>query len=60
MTDTRAQRRLAAILAADVVNYSALMGQDETGTRNRFNAVLTDVVRPGLGRSFWSSFQGDG
>ena len=25
-------RRLAAILAADVVGYSRLMGQDETGT----------------------------
>jgi adenylate cyclase len=26
------QRRLAAILAADVVGYSGLMGQDEVGT----------------------------
>ena len=26
------QRRLAAILAADVVGYSCLMGEDETGT----------------------------
>ena len=27
-----AARRLAAILAADVVGYSRLMGEDETGT----------------------------
>ena len=27
-----AARRLTAILAADVVGYSRLMGQDETGT----------------------------
>ena len=26
------QRRLAAVLAADVVGYSRLMGQDEAGT----------------------------
>ena len=29
---SRAERRLAAILAADVVRYSRLMGRDETGT----------------------------
>jgi adenylate cyclase len=31
MSKGRTQRRLAAILAADVVGYSRLMGQDETG-----------------------------
>ena len=30
-----AARRLAAILAADVVGYSRLMGEDETGTFSR-------------------------
>jgi hypothetical protein len=29
----REQRKLAAILAADVVGYSRLMGRDESGTR---------------------------
>ncbi len=29
------KRRLAAILAADVVGYSRLMGEDETGTLDR-------------------------
>jgi class 3 adenylate cyclase len=40
-----AARRLAAILAADVVGYSRLMGEDETGTAK---AVLEhrDAARP--------------
>ena len=32
MAEERVQRRLAAILAADVVGYSRLMGEDQTGT----------------------------
>jgi class 3 adenylate cyclase len=32
MTSSGIQRRLAAILAADVVGYSKLMGEDEAGT----------------------------
>ena len=32
MPEERAQRRLAAILAADVVGYSRLMGVSEVGT----------------------------
>ena len=37
MAEERVQRRLAAILAADVVGYSRLMGVDEAGTRAQFN-----------------------
>jgi adenylate cyclase len=32
MTEERSKRRLAAILAADVLGFSRLMEQDETGT----------------------------
>jgi len=32
---TREQRKLATILAADVVGYSRLMGRDESGTLAR-------------------------
>ena len=32
MADMRINRKLAAILAADVVGYSRLMGADEAGT----------------------------
>ena len=34
----RVDRRLAAILAADVAGYSRLMGADETGTHAAFKA----------------------
>jgi TolB-like protein/class 3 adenylate cyclase/Tfp pilus assembly protein PilF len=39
-------RRLAAILAADVVGYSRLMGVDEEGTHERVQAHLRDLVDP--------------
>jgi hypothetical protein len=35
----REQRRLAAVLAADVVGYSRLMGCDESGTLARFRSA---------------------
>ncbi len=40
------QRRLAAILAADVAGYSRLMGEGEEGTRTRFNAHLRELIEP--------------
>jgi len=46
MTTTIATRRLAAILAADVVGYSRLMGADEEGTHERLKAHLREVVDP--------------
>ena len=39
-------RRLAAILAADVVGYSAMIGADEPGTLARVRALRTDVIEP--------------
>jgi len=40
MAEARVERRLAAILAADVVGYSRLMGVDEEGKRgNPWQAV---------------------
>jgi adenylate cyclase len=46
MATATATRRLAAILAADVVGYSRLMGADEEGTHERFKAHLHNVVDP--------------
>jgi len=46
MTTTTATRRLAAILAADVVGYSRLMGADEEGTHKRLKAHLVELVEP--------------
>jgi TolB-like protein len=40
------QRRLAAILAADVVGYSKLMGADETGTLSALTALRTGFIEP--------------
>src|SRR5215472_31733 len=37
------ERRLAAILAADVAGFSRLMGSDEEGTLRRLKAVLADL-----------------
>ena len=41
-----ATRRLAAILAADVVGYSRLIGTDEEGTLNRLKAIRAEIVDP--------------
>ena len=40
------ERRLVAILAADVAGYSRLMGADEEGTHQRLKAHLVEVVEP--------------
>jgi adenylate cyclase len=44
------ERRLSAILAADVAGYSRLMHSDEEATHARLSSLLTDVVNP-LSRS---------
>jgi len=40
------KRKLAAILAADVVGYSRLMGEDETGTLERLKSLRRKLVQP--------------
>jgi adenylate cyclase len=40
------ERRLTAILAADVVGYSRLMGTNESGTLATLDALRTDFVNP--------------
>ena len=39
-------RRLAAILSADVVGYSRLMGTDEAGTLERLKALRAEAIDP--------------
>jgi len=46
MVEGRLQRRLAAILSADLVGYSRLMGIDEAGTLSRLNALRRDLIDP--------------
>ena len=40
------ERRLAAILAADVAGYSRLMGADEEGTLERLKALRRELLDP--------------
>ncbi len=47
-SDKAAQRRLAAILAADVAGYSDLMSRDEEGTLTRLRVLRRDVIEPGI------------
>jgi adenylate cyclase len=42
------ERRLAAILAADVVGYARLMSMDETGTLQRLKWLRREVVQPAI------------
>jgi class 3 adenylate cyclase/pimeloyl-ACP methyl ester carboxylesterase len=42
----RVERRLAALLASDVVGYSRLMGQDEIGTLAALKALRRDLIDP--------------
>jgi class 3 adenylate cyclase len=42
----RTERRLAAILAADVAGYSRLMGADEEGTLARLKAHRRELINP--------------
>ena len=42
------ERRLAAILAADVVGYSRLMGKDEAGTLEALKALRKGLVEPSI------------
>ena len=46
MAESRAERRLAAILAADVAGYSRLMGADEEGTLAQLKAHRKELIDP--------------
>src|ERR671913_1252278 len=56
------ERRLSAILAADVVGYSALMEQDEAGTFDRLRARRKELFEPEVARHHGRIFKlmGDG
>ena len=44
----REQRRLAAIVSADVAGYSRLMGRDESGTLAALKALRQEIVDPAI------------
>jgi adenylate cyclase len=62
MTEERARRRLAAILAADVVGFSRLMAVDEPGTLAALKARRREVLMPLVGKHQGRVFKvaGDG
>src|SRR6266404_6319040 len=50
LEDSTEQRRLAAILAADVVGYSALLQRAEEATYAEFERLKRELIAPGLSR----------
>ncbi len=56
------ERRLSAILAADVVGYSRLMGEDEAGTFERLKSLRKELVQPRItaGKGRIVKLMGDG
>jgi adenylate cyclase len=50
VTEQRVQRRLAAILAADVVGYSGLMERAEEATYAEFERLMRELIEPSLSR----------
>jgi adenylate cyclase len=62
------ERRLAAILAADMVGYSRLMGENEAGTLRTLKRLRAEIIDPKIdehkghvfkttGDGIWLSFQ---
>jgi len=50
MTEARVERRLAAILSADVAGYSRLMGVDEEGTHATLKTCRRELIDPKIGK----------
>nr|WP_043751357.1 adenylate/guanylate cyclase domain-containing protein [Methylobacterium nodulans] len=48
MNRATAERHLAAIMVADIVGYSRLMGADEAGTLRRLKALRREVIDPSI------------
>lgn len=48
MTEARVERRLAAILAADVAGYSRLMGANEVGTLQTLKTHRNELIDPAI------------
>src|SRR5712671_5517 len=50
MAAERVERKLTAILAADVAGYSRLMGADEEGTLARLKALRAGLIDPTIAK----------
>jgi adenylate cyclase len=62
LTDELVQRRLAAILAADVAGYSRLISADEAGALAQLGRLRRDIIEPNIARHSGRLFKimGDG
>ncbi|SEF00560.1 hypothetical protein SAMN05519104_7667 [Rhizobiales bacterium GAS188] len=49
MANERVERKLTAILAADIAGYSRLIGADEEGTLAHLKACRRELVDPKIG-----------
>lgn len=49
MVEQRVDRKLVAILAADVAGYSRLTGADEEGTLARLRMLRHELIDPAIG-----------
>ena len=54
------QRRLAAILVADVVGYSKLIGSDETGTLAQLQVLRSEIIEPQIAKHVGRLFKSVG
>ena len=56
------ERRLAAIIAADVAGYSRLSGLDESETHRRLISLRSELLEPAIGEhgGHIVSYTGDG
>src|SRR5215203_7409275 len=59
---TTGSRRLAAIMCADIVGFSRLMGKDEEGTHERMKRYRRDILEPTVSEHYGKIFKhtGDG
>src|SRR5258705_2914701 len=48
MADVDRERKLVAVLCADVVGYSRMMGEDEEGTLAALAAHMTELIKPAV------------
>src|SRR4051794_29917528 len=62
MAQRQVERKLAAILAADVVGFSRLMGADELGTLKALKTLRREIIDPAISRHHGSivKLMGDG
>ena len=50
MAETPSERKLTAVLVADVVGYSRLTAEDEEGTIDRLRRLRSEIVEPAIVR----------